>query len=210
MRWSKVMKSDSEEDNGIQPYPPPEVEGSASGGQQIGDRLSLIERQAYEKGFSAGEQAGRELGVKQTDRMQGLLENLIEEIKAYKEEVVRSSEQEIVKISTAMARRILRQEIQQRPEVIVGYLQEALRHFWESEAVQIRIHPMDLEVLRRERGRLIQAVEGIKWLRLEEDAHLHPGECIVSSRDRTVDGRIDSQLSVIREALIHPEQKQTG
>lgn len=204
---SKVVRSGETNEKGVSAYTLREVSPalshpSSSLPDQIGGRLSAIERDAYERGFASGERAGKELGLKQVEASHQLVTRLIEALQQVKPTLLESAEKEILQIAVAVARRILRQEFSHNPEHLLGAIRAVLQKMGQIESLVIRLHPHDLERLRKERNKVVELIGNVQWFRLEPDASLLQGECLVESNDQIVDLRIDSQLSVIEEELL--------
>ncbi|MDC4226344.1 MAG: FliH/SctL family protein [Candidatus Manganitrophus sp.] len=208
---SKVVRSGETNEKGVSAYTLREVSPapshpSSSLPDQIGGRLSAIERDAYERGFASGERAGRELGLKQIEASHQLVARLIEELQKVKPALLENAEKEILQIAVAVARRILRQEISHNPEHLLRVIRAVLQKMGQIESLVIRLHPHDLERLRKERNKVVELIGNVQWFRLEPDASLLQGECLVESNDQIVDLRIDSQLSVIEEELLKTDR----
>ncbi|WDT75321.1 MAG: FliH/SctL family protein [Candidatus Manganitrophus sp.] len=204
---SKVVRSGETNEKGVSAYTLREVSPalshpSSSLPDQIGGRLSAIERDAYERGFASGERAGRELGLKQVEASHQLVAQLIEALQKVKPTLLENAEKEILQIAVAVARRILRQEFSHNPEHLLRVIRAVLQKMGQIESLVIRLHPHDLERLRKERNKVVELIGNVQWFRLEPDASLLQGECLVESNAQIVDLRIDSQLSVIEEELL--------
>lgn len=206
MRWSKVIKPDPSKGQEVESYSlqhvsdPKGRKGKSSKGS-FGGALSAIEREAYETGFASGERAGQELGLKKTEATQHLLLDLIEEIKDLRESLLVAAEGDMIKIAMAAARRVVRQEIAQNREVTTRFIQEAIRKMGKTETITIRVHTHDLERLHADCSTLAKSFGEHTCLKFKADANLVPGECIVSSHDRIIDARIDSQFSIIEQEI---------
>jgi flagellar assembly protein FliH len=96
-------------------------------------------------------------------------------------------------------------ELSQNQEVVLGYVREAIKRVGPTDTILIRIHPKDMERLTLEHAKLLQLSEGLKWLKLEGDPGLHPGECVVETHDRVIDAQIESQVSIIEKMLLQPK-----
>lgn len=206
MSLSRVVRSGEMNETGVSAYTLREVSPAASQTasslpDQIGGKLSAIERDAYERGFAAGEKAGREFGLKQVEASHQVVTRLIEELQKVKPSLLKNAEKEILQVAIAVSRHILRKEISQNPERLLGTIHAALQKMGQIETLVIHLHPQDLERLRRERNKVVELVGNVQWFRLEPDAGLLQGECLIESNDQIVDVRIDSQLSVIEEEL---------
>lgn len=204
---SKIVRSGEINQKGVSAYSLREVsptvsQPSSSLPDQIGGRLSAIERDAYERGFASGERAGREFGLKQVEASHQLVTRLIDELQGIKPALLKNAEKEILQIAVAVSRRILRQEISHNPERLLGSIRAVLQKMGRIETLVIHLHPQDLDRLRKEGNKVVELVGSVQWFRLEPDANLLQGECVVESNDQIVDLRIDSQLSVIQEELL--------
>ena len=65
-----------------------------------------------------------------------------------------------------------------------------------AKRVRVRVHPSDLAHL-----------EGAEWAAgasIEGDAELTPGDCVVETELGTLDGRVQTQLAALDEALSAP------
>ncbi|HET6466277.1 MAG TPA: FliH/SctL family protein [Nitrospiria bacterium] len=205
MSSSKVVKSGSDNNQRFERYALKNVRRAGGPPARMEEETVASpmadERQAQERGFSIGERAGREVGLKANEAVLRTLESLLEEIKDLRQELLKTAEKDIVKISIAIARKIVRQEIHQHPEWLEGFIQEAVKKLGKTDTLTIRIHPQDLERLHNEQAGTVQLIDEVKWLRFEPDAALQHGECVVSSREQTVDMRIDSQLAIIQQEM---------
>jgi flagellar assembly protein FliH len=194
----------------VRPYPLKEVVPlkeprlNVPGGDS-GARLAAIEQQAYERGFRSGEHAGRDSGLKEVERNYQVLLPLITELKNLKEVLLTAAERDVLAMAIAIAKHVVRVELSQNQEVVLGYVREAIKRVGPTDTILIRIHPKDVERLTLEHAKLLQLSEGIKWLKLEGDARLHPGECVVETHDRVVDAQIESQVSIIEKMLLQPK-----
>jgi len=200
MSSSKVVKSETTTDQKIERYTLKTVQTLKAVPKPAAPVLSP-ERQGYEKGFAAGERAGREAGVKQAADAVQMVKRLLEEITAVKNHYAKTIERDIETLALAIARRILRQEIGGRPEWVTDRIREAIQKLGKTDALTIRLHPKDLERLRTNLPGAAELFDGSPRVLWETDAALHPGECVVSTQERIIDARIDSQLEIIHGKL---------
>lgn len=218
MPWFKIMKQDGLEDLRISEYSLEALfpvqnhkeNHSREADEQpapIGGKLSAIERDAYERGFASGERAGRELGLKKVDAQYRHLEELIEIISHLQEEILKAATDDILTLTLAISQRVLHQELSHRWEYINGFIREAIKKIGPADSIKIRIHPQNIEKLTSERPELIELVQGLKSINFQPDENLLPGECIAESRHRTVDARLESQLSIIEQELNNRDGK---
>jgi flagellar assembly protein FliH len=180
---------------------------SLSYGESIGGNSAETEREGYLGGFSAGEAAGKEQGLKEVEAKFHFLTAMIEKLKSVEQDLIKSVESDTIQLSLAVAKRIIRQEIQQNPEKIREYVREAMEKMNQSDKFLIRLNPVDKTTLAQSGKPLIQEIEKIKSVRLEADPLLEPGECIIESHAKMVDGRFDSQIALFGEAFFKSLEK---
>ncbi len=164
--------------------------------EKIGGIISKIEQEAYEEGFSAGEAAGREMGLKKLDTIENILLNLVHNVNHLKKQILKESEEDMLTIALAVARQIVRKEVMENPEVIIKNIQTAIKKIGQTEKVLIRLHPDDYEVISQDAEDLLGPMKQNVRLRFETDAELMPGDCVVEGEERMVDARLKNQLDV--------------
>lgn len=111
------------------------------------NRLSLnqgvetMEREAYEKGFEAGEKAGFSLGEQKALVLIEKIETIIREITSLRETLIKELEPQIVELALSIARKIILRELTTNPDEIVEITKEALTKLGRTGQITIRINP---------------------------------------------------------------------
>lgn len=200
-RWSSLITLESRPGAAVTPYALKKV--SPFYFDPVRGEVATLKEEAYERGFAKGMAAGREQGKKsaEADRL-GFFVNLAKELAHIFEETVKQAEQDIIKAAVAMSKRIIGDVASPSPEQLLLHVQEIVRKLAPTETVYIRLHPDDYHHLMQENKKILQAIEGVKWIKFERMESLSPGECIVETPHKIVDGRIQSQLSAIEKQLI--------
>lgn len=201
---SNVMKSDDFEDQEVASFFLKEVSQGSPGNGMGGLNDPEIERKAYEKGFAAGEEAGRILGLRKLDPTEKILLNLIEEVNHLKAEILEETQEDVLTIALAIAKRIIAQEIRENPEIIQTNIQRAIKKIGKTEKLVIRLHPEDLERLSQDADDVIQTQNKNIALRFEADTTLSSGDYIVEGEERMIDGRQQNQLNILEMLLRVP------
>ena len=129
--------------------------------QTLRERAEEMQRQAYEEGFAAGEKAGFKEGEQKADVLIGSLHKLLEEIARFKDELVDNLESQAVDLSVIIARKIINEEVQTRPEVIVSMVKESLRRLQRSGTITIKINPVLHELFIGKKAELLEIHEDI-------------------------------------------------
>ncbi len=118
--------------------------------------LDVIERDAYGKGYEAGEKAGYEMGIKKAEVVLSQLENLIKELENIKERYILENDKKIIALSLAIARKIIEKEIRENPETLLNMLHNAIKKIERQEKIKITINPVMQEIIDRFRRGVLE------------------------------------------------------
>jgi flagellar assembly protein FliH len=99
-----------------------------------------IEREAYEKGFTAGENAGFSMGEKKALVLTERLENIILELTELRKKIVRETEPQMVELAVDIAKKIILKELTLNPDEIVNMTKEALLRLERTGQITIKIN----------------------------------------------------------------------
>ena len=156
--------------------------------------------EAYRRGRAEGEEAGlqtarNELQVAMRTTLQAL-----EDVRANREAWNARLEEHLVALAAAMATKVIERTREEDPSVFVDLARQAVAAFPIEEAVRIRVHPADKEILTDEE--LLDQVIGPRTVKWIPDPEIAQGGCIVEGPDKIIDGRVDEAIARIARALI--------
>ena len=166
--------------------------------KQVADKTHSLEKEAYEKGFAQGEKAGMELGEKRFDSVIKSFTEGLEEVKKLKEALYQKSEQEMLKLVLAIARRVIQKDASTDEKIILSMIQSALKYVADQEEITVKLNPSDLEFASQHRGEIIK---GMKKVIFEGDGGILRGGVVIESNRGVIDGGIEKHLQEIEEKL---------
>jgi flagellar assembly protein FliH len=158
----------------------------------------MIEREAFEKGFVSGEKAGYEMGEQKAAVLLDQLEKLFKEIYSLKEKMLSDLEPQMVLLSIAMARRILREELKADPEIVESMVKEAVKQISSTGPITIKLNSSLYERLNKKK---MEFQEVFPDLIFELDNKAPDGGAVVCSPSQEMQTDLDFQLSNIVEEL---------
>lgn len=161
-------------------------------------RLAAIERDAFAKGYAQGEHAGMEAGSRRSDAVLRRLGETLDELAALRRSLLQQSERQVVQLALAVARRILRREVEVDEELTVALARVALDRLGESGPATIRLHPDDFA---RAASRGSEAWKSAH-ISVVADPSVTRGGCLVESPFGFVDAGIDAQFQELARALL--------
>ncbi len=179
--------------------------------QQQANRISQLERQlanieaelparleqVRQTGLRDGETAGLAKAHALLDAAIQKLARTVAEVAGYRADYRRESEQELVKLSTAIARKILRRELTVDPTALQGVIKAALEGLNSSEIYRIRLATPDAASLERH----IQAMGLPQTIEICPDPALERGSVLFETVRGLVDAGIQTQLGEIERGF---------
>ena len=173
--------------------------------QEAHRQAEQIRRQADAAGRKAAEGAiERLLDEKVTKRMETLLpalDQLVAQINDAKGELLGGWERSALKVTTAIAERIIRRELSRQPQIKLDLIAEALRLATGSSEMSLHVNPTDYEQLGPQIERLAKTMCQLAPTDIVADAEISAGGCRVKTRCGAVDHRIEVQIERIEQEL---------
>jgi flagellar assembly protein FliH len=164
-----------------------------------------IRRQAEAAGRKAAEAAvERILDEKVARKMETVLpalEQLIAQVNDAKGELLGYWQRSAVRVSTAIAERIIRREVGRDPQITLDTVEEALGLAAGTAEITLHLSPTDHENLGSQVERLAQSLCQLAPSNIVADPQISPGGCRIETRFGEIDLQIQSQLRRIEEDL---------
>ena len=124
---------------------------------------------------------------------------LVEQMEKRWEELEEELAEQIGTIAIEIARKIIVQELETRPELIKAMVLEAIRKVGGGGSMRVFVSPEDAKVLEGVLEELESGAGG--KVEVVVDEGLQSGDIVVESANGEVDARLDTQLSIIEEQI---------
>lgn len=164
------------------------------------EQLEEIQQQARDEGFEQGRREGLQAARNEVDatlhRMEQVIQAMVEPLQAVNEQV----EGELVQLAMAVARQIIRRELQSDPQQVISVVREALSALpAAARKVTIHLNPEDAELVRE---KLVPAEQGEMPWQIVDDLALTRGGCRIESETSRIDATLEKRLnSVVAELM---------
>jgi flagellar assembly protein FliH len=197
------------DDDSIQSWDIPDISDSSAGfGSDLDGRglsadakakLEAIKNNAKKQGFEEGLAAAKNLIDQYGARLNALFDSLAKPMEQMSDKV----ETELVDLSVAIARQIVRRELKIDPGQVVAVVKEALSVLPAgSQNVHVYLHPDDATLVRE----IIPAnINERKWNVVEDPIITHGG-CRVETDSSQVDATIESRVAEIAAEIMGGER----
>jgi flagellar assembly protein FliH len=150
-------------------------------------------REAREAGFREGETAAR-------NQLQPVLEKLaqsIQEVNGLRAKLRHEAEGDLVKLSLAIAKKILHRELSSDPDSISGLIRVAVEKIRVQEILRVRIHPQHHQVVQQILARLSTGAP----IEIFADNKMQLGGVVVETTRGEFDASVDLQIREIERGL---------
>jgi flagellar assembly protein FliH len=176
------------------------------------ERLALLQqqyeqraREAHAAGVKEGEAAGRKNAAAELQPVINRLTRCIEEIGGLRGRLRAEAEADLVKLSLAIARRVLRRELGIDPEALHGLVLGALDKLHGQEISRVRVHPAHVALVTES---LRQNSASAKT-EVIADPSRELGTVIFETRHGNLDASVDAQLQEIERGLADRLRRQS-
>ena len=158
------------------------------------EEANSIREAASKEGYQAGiDLAGEDIAL--------LKENLSVFFGA-KQEVYEAIAPDILEISLDIAKKIIKKEVQDTPEVLTNNVQEILKTYSKGEgSVTIKVNPSQVDLLKQNIPDILNTIGSDSNVKVVADETIMEGGCLVTTENGVIDATIETQLSIISEAL---------
>ena len=157
------------------------------------------EQQAWNKGHEAGQAESRAAFEQQTAKLREEISKALRDFAAERDTYFQRVEEQVVRLTLAIARKILHREAQVDPLLLTGILRVALEKIASNTNTRLRAHPSDIKVWR---DYFTQARENFAPPELIGDPEIQPGRCILETELGTTEIGLDTQLKEIEQGFL--------
>jgi len=184
----------------------PQINGPVLARSRRGADLQGIEREAWDKGFAQGHEAGigaaREQEQAASQQIQqdvqslaAILDFMSKPIAALDHEVQR----QLATLAGAIARQIVRRELKTHPDEIVAVIRETVALLpLSAREVHVHLNPEDAKLVRS----CLAATSSDRAWSIAEDPIITRGGCRVSSENSIIDAQLEQRLGAVIAAAL--------
>lgn len=164
------------------------------------------DRSIYDSAFAAGVEEGIAQGLEKAREENATLikhlKRIFDELVTQRDSLFQEAETFIIKLVTAIAKKVIRHELESNPGYVETLVQETLGYVLDNDSVVVRVHPNDLELIKNVPEGSALSVRDFKRLEFKGDSSIERGGCIVETNSGTIDARLEVQLEEIESDLL--------
>jgi flagellar assembly protein FliH len=153
---------------------------------------------AYDKGVEEGQR----LAERGLDNVFKALRSGVSEIFDLRRRLLRDSEEDLLKLSILVARKIVHQEIAQDRGILAKVVAAAIDGISERDDIVVRLHPEDYRQVTTHKQHYLNNMNAERPISLKADEAVSFGCCIIETVMGEIDARLETQLEEIHKRLI--------
>lgn len=165
--------------------------------------------QGTSEGLRAGTAQGAQAAMVERRAQLETIENswkaIAADFVAQREDVLAEARREVIRLSMAIASRVIKRSIEADPSLVVDQVSAALTMVLRPSRVVISINPADRHLVEAALPTLLRQLADSSHIELADDPKLARGACSLRLADAmggTVNASLESQLDRIAEALV--------
>jgi flagellar assembly protein FliH len=180
--------------NSFDPAAPAQPTAAAAAATVAAEKVRNIHQQAYQSGHADGLREGTQKAAADSQQLRAL----INATRQQSAEINQQLADDLLGLALELARRMVKQALVVKPELILPLVQDALAHISQPAAqATIALHPEDAKVLRERLGEQLTA-DG--W-RIVEDPTFVRGGCMLRTSGTQVDATVGARWKHLATAL---------
>ncbi len=181
----------------VAPPPVPKQKATPAAKADSGADRERVEREAYQRGFAEGQALGKEQAAAGIQPILDRLGRSLADLSSMRSQMRRDSEKDLLKLSIAIARRVLHRELTVDPESIEGIIRVALEKLQSRDLCRVRVHPDQEAPIRASLDRFSSSNK----IELNADASLQLGDVLFETSHGEIDASIEAQLREIERGF---------
>jgi flagellar assembly protein FliH len=188
----------------------PPIDGPVITRRRRGADLDAIEREAWDKGYAEGHEAGLAAAAQEQQSAQAEIDRRVQHLGSILEfmakpiaEVDDQVQRQLAMLAGAIARQVVRREIRIHPDDIIGVIRDTVSLLpVTARDVRVHLNPEDAKLVR---SRLAEVTSERAWS-ITEDQILPRGGCRVTSENSTIDAQVEQRLGAAIAAVLGDER----
>lgn len=168
--------------------------------------IKTFREEAHQEGYQAGFEQGQDEMKQQAASILLTLDVLSRCCFEVKNEIIQSSEQDILDLSLMIAEKVAQIKFEDDKECFKNILKSAISQLKEKEDVKIVVNPKFVDLLYSISDEIVQQINGLESVKIVQDKTISSDGLIVESIDSRVDARIEMQIKELARKFLNEEK----
>lgn len=165
-------------------------------------KVEKIEKDAFALGYQEGYTEAKTVADDEIMALKEEAKNNLMAAYQEKDIIIKSSESEIVKLATAIAKKIIHQEIKTDPDIIINIVRAAMQKVGNNAEINLLVNPENLDTIINAKDELMSLAKGVREMQIVADKSIPPTGCVIETENETLDARVEKQLAEIEQSMM--------
>lgn len=161
-----------------------------------------IRQAAHAEGYEQGRQEAESQVLAQYEARIAESRTVLEHAHEAARRIVANSEPFLIELSCAIAGKIVGRKLEETPDWAVDMVKSALQRSTGKESILLCVAPSQFSYLQSVRDELEAVIDAQAELVIMPDHAIEDRGCVIKTAFGTVDARVETQLTEIKEALL--------
>ncbi len=170
--------------------------------RELREQAARDKDKAHQDGLAAGRKQGLAQGQAEAEKVRQHLQGVAVALEEFRQQLFEQSRQELLELAFALADRIIGSRSEREQELLLDTIAKCVREILDKTHLKLRINPEQAEFVKENLDNIKSIDETIANIGVEPDPRVAQGGCVVETDSGTADGRLESQLEMLRRALI--------
>lgn len=166
--------------------------------EEMARAMEEAREQAYREGYAKGEEEAKAVWQEKVGQAAAVLQDA----HALKQEIISEAEPFLLELSTQIAETIIDKQLTLEPEWVIDQVRSILSRERRRGTITLCVSPEQFPYIREARDELMMVLDSQAELQILPDATIKGYGCVVRTDLGSLDARIDSQLTEIKQALL--------
>jgi flagellar biosynthesis/type III secretory pathway protein FliH len=166
------------------------------------DALDKVRRSAYDEGKHAGYEQGKTEQQKETQRVVQQFEDAIKQAVSQRRQLLEETRQQALELILKIARKVTFDAVQVDPSLTLKIIHGVIDQLIDKSNLTVRVNPAHLDTIKNDLGHFLPDSAEVMTIRLEPDARVKIGGCLIDTSSDSIDARIESQFLLIEQSLL--------
>lgn len=165
------------------------------------EEAERLGEQSRVDGFAEGLKRGESQGLEKFNAVVENITGVLSDIQKEREQLIKSSEKEILDLAFAIARKIIHQELAANPDIVQRNVREALSKVTAQKTVKVLVNEDDYTLVESHRDEILSCIKGVDEISIVADSFVGKGGCMIEAELGNIDATVESQFDEIKRAL---------
>jgi flagellar assembly protein FliH len=158
------------------------------------------QKAGYEKGFEEGIEKGKLEGLESYSGLMRKWDGMVKQLVSERQKMYSDLQPVLIELVGEALHHCLRKEAENNDRMVVELAGEVLKKAHDRVELKLHINPLDLEEIKSQTANL-QLTVGSGNIELVPDARVEKGGCLLETEAGSVDGRLETVVSQVKEAM---------